>query len=83
METFDEKPMVDLKRGIVDTESARKKQKLEEGEEMKKEECELELDEKVAAGCKTELEPSENVLSNLKVEKVSPTLLLHTGARLS
>ena len=79
METFEEKPMVDLKRGIGDTKSARKKQKMEE--EMKKEECELELDEKVAAGCKTEPEPSENVLSNSKVEKVSPTLLLHTGAR--
>ena len=83
METFDEKPMVDLKRGIGDTKFARKKQKLEKGEDIKTEECELELDEKVAAGCKTEPEPSENVLSNLKVEKVSPTLLLHTGARWS
>ena len=83
METFDEKPMVDLKRGIGDTKFARKKQKLEKGEDIKTEECELELDEKVAAGCKTEPEPSENVLSNLKVEKVSPTLPLHTGARWS
>ena len=76
METFDEKPMVDLKRGIGDTKSTKKKQKLETGKE--KGECELELDEKVA-----ELEPSENVLSNLKVEKVSQTLPLHTGARWS
>ena len=82
METFDEKPMVDLKRGIGDIESVRKKQKLDNGKEMKKEECELELDEKVVAGYKAELEPSEDVLSNLKVEKVSQTLLLHTGARL-
>jgi len=82
METFDEKPMVDLKRGIGDIESVRKKQKLDNGKEMKKEECELELDEKVVAGYKAELEPSEDVLSNLKVEKVSQTLLLHTGARI-
>ena len=82
METYNEKPMVDLKRGIGDTNSGRKKQKLEKGEEMKKE-FEMELDEKVATGCKAELEPSEHVLSNLKVEKVSQTLPLHTGARWS
>ena len=78
METFDEKPMVDLKRGNGEMESSRKKQKLGNGEEVKKEELELELDEKVAAGRKVEF---GSVLSNLKVEEVSQTLPLHTGAR--
>ena len=78
METFNEKPMVDLKRGNGETESARKKQKLGNGEEVKKEERELELDEKVTDGCKVEF---GSVLSNLKVEEVSQTLPLHTGAR--
>jgi len=74
--------MVDLKRGIGDTNSVGKKQKLDNSEEVKKEECEFEPDEKVAIGCETKLDPSENVLSSLKVEEVSQTLPMHTGARI-
>ena len=83
METFGQKRMVDLKRGIGDTNSVGKKQKLDNSEEVKKEECEFEPDEKVAIGCETKLDPSENVLSSLKVEEVSQTLPMHTGARCS
>jgi len=49
---------------------------------MKKEQSELELDEKVAVGCETKLESSGNVFGCLKVENISQTLPLHTGARI-
>ena len=87
METFGGKSIVDLKRGIGDTEAAsRKKPKLEKEEEkkgslVKKCEFEMELDEKVDTGSGAKLEPSGNVFCSFKVEEVSQTLPLHTGAR--
>ena len=86
METFGGKSIVDLKRGIGDTEAnSRKKPKLEKGEEkksslVKKCESDMELDEKVDTGSGAQLGPSKNVFSSFKVE-VSQTLPLHTGAR--
>jgi len=88
METFGGKSIVDLKRGIGDTEAAnRKKPKLEKEEEkksslVKKCEFEMELDEKVDTGSGAKLEPSGNVFCSFKVEEVSQTLPLHTGARI-
>ena len=66
METFGGKSIVDLKRGIGDTEAAsRKKPKLEKEEEkksslVKKCKFEMELDEKVDTGSEAKLEPSKN-----------------------
>ena len=84
MEPYNGKSRVDLKRGIADTKatsSSRKKPKLEKEEEKKSSKYEMELDDNVVTSSGAKLEPSENVLSSLKVEEVSQTLPLHTGAR--
>ena len=86
-ETFGGKSIVDLKRGIGDTEAgSRKKLKLEKEEEkksslVKKCESEMEPDEKMLTASRAKPEPSGNVFSSFKVEEVSQTLPLHTGAR--
>jgi len=54
----------------------------EKEEEKKSSKYEMELDENVVSSSRGKLEPSENVLSSLKVEEVSQTLPLHTGARI-
>ena len=79
METSEGK--LTLKRGFGDSETARKKPKLENYGEIK-EEPELELDEKVSLGLDSGLAPINGIVKSLKNEEASQTMLLHTGDRL-
>ena len=78
MEELEGKP--DLKRAFGDSDTARKKPKLENCEEIKKE-SELELDEKVSSGFDTGLKPIGNIVKSFKDGWASQTMLLHTGDR--
>ena len=77
METSEGK--LNSKRAFGDSDTARKKPKLENHGEIK-EEPELELDEKVSLGLDTGLAPINSTVKSLKNE-VSQTMLLHTGDR--
>ena len=68
------------KRAFGDSDTARKKPKLENHEEIE-EEPELELDEKVSSGFDTGLKPIGNIVKSFKNEEASQTMLLHTGDR--
>ena len=79
METSEGK--LNLKRAFGDSDTARKKPKLENHGEIK-EEPELELDEKVSLGLDTGFASINGIVKSLKNEEASQTMLLHTGDRL-
>ena len=72
---------LNLKRAFGDSDTARKKPKLENHGEIK-EEPELELDEKVSLGLDTGLASINGIVKGLKNEEASQAMLLHTGDRL-